>query len=54
MQGSPSPIPSETDIVEIGDVVFNHQPSVNNEAHAKGLVFGSAKAATLTLAEADL
>ncbi|MDF2188124.1 hypothetical protein [Paraflavitalea sp. CAU 1676] len=49
IQGSPGAVPTANDIVEIGVVAFTNQPAIGTAANAKGILFGSAQAATLTL-----
>ncbi|SKC99049.1 hypothetical protein SAMN05660461_1349 [Chitinophaga ginsengisegetis] len=49
-QGSPSRPPGVNDIAEIGTIAFTNQPVISNSANVKSISFGSAQAATLTLA----
>ncbi|GAB4094070.1 T9SS type A sorting domain-containing protein [Flaviaesturariibacter terrae] len=49
-QGSPSLPPSANDIVQIGNLAFTNQPTISTAAQAKSILFGSAKAAILTMA----
>ncbi|HVI47043.1 MAG TPA: hypothetical protein VM802_19355 [Chitinophaga sp.] len=50
VQGSPSRPPGASDIVEIGTAAFTNQPVISNTVSVKSISFGSAQAATLTLA----
>jgi fibronectin-binding autotransporter adhesin len=50
VSGLPGFPPGVNDIVQIGVSSFNNQPSISTPVSVKSLVFGSAKAATLTLA----
>ncbi|WP_436484157.1 T9SS type A sorting domain-containing protein [Chitinophaga sp. ARDCPP14] len=49
-QGSPSRPPGVNDIAEIGTIAFTNQPVISNSASVKSISFGSAQAATITLA----
>ena len=48
--GAPSRPPGAGDIAEIGTATFINQPVISSAANVKGIMFGSAQAATLTLA----
>ncbi len=48
--GSPSAPPSSTDIVQIGTAAFTNNPTISNVVTVKSISFGSAQAATLTIA----
>jgi hypothetical protein len=50
VQGSPSGVPTITDIVQIGTTTFTNQPSISSAASAKSIDLGSAKAVVLTVA----
>lgn len=49
VSGTPVAPPSANDIVQIGSSVFTNQPTISSAVAVKSIVFGSAKAATLTL-----
>lgn len=49
VEGSPGSIPTANDIAEIGTATFTNQPAIATAAVAKSILFGSTKAATLTL-----
>ncbi len=49
-EGAGSRPPSSSDIVDLGSVTFNNQPTISNTITVKSITFGSAKAVTLTLA----
>ncbi|HKO82641.1 MAG TPA: hypothetical protein VJU78_19680, partial [Chitinophagaceae bacterium] len=49
VSGTPVAPPSANDIVQIGSSVFTNQPTINSAVAVKSIIFGSAKAATLTL-----
>ena len=51
VEGSPGMPPASTDIVEVGTSPFTHDPVINTPVTIKGIVFGSAKASNLHLAE---
>lgn len=50
VSGTPSTPPGSTDIVQIGTSAFTNQPVINSAVTVKNIVFGSAQAATLTVA----
>jgi hypothetical protein len=49
-QGSASAPPGVADIVNLGIVTFNNQPTISTPVTVKNINFGSAKAVTLTMA----
>ncbi|CAN5378867.1 hypothetical protein BH11BAC3_BH11BAC3_02010 [soil metagenome] len=49
VQGTFNGAPTSTDIAQIGVATFTNQPIITTAAVAKGVIFGDAKAATLTL-----
>lgn len=49
IQGSPSTPPSATDVALVGFDVFTNQPTISTAVNVKNIVFGSAKAVTLTM-----
>jgi fibronectin-binding autotransporter adhesin len=53
-QGTPSLPPTANEIVQIGTSAFINQPVINGTATAKSILFGSAQAATLTVAGGSL
>jgi hypothetical protein len=50
VQGAASTPPSATDIVNLGTVAFNNQPTISNSVNVKNINFGSAQAVTLSMA----
>jgi hypothetical protein len=50
VSGAPSSPPAAGDIVQIGTTAFTNQPVINSAVTVKSIVFGSAQAATLTVA----
>ena len=49
IQGAPGSVPTSNDIVEIGVFTYTNAPTISTAATAKGILFGSAQASTLTL-----
>jgi fibronectin-binding autotransporter adhesin len=50
VSGTPGTPPLSTDIVQIGTSSFTSQPTISSAVTVKSIVFGSAQAATLTIA----
>lgn len=50
VSGSPSSPPGANDIVQIGTAAFTNQPTISSSVTVKSISFGSAQAATLTIA----
>ncbi|GAA0878299.1 hypothetical protein GCM10009119_12670 [Algoriphagus jejuensis] len=49
VQGSASRPPGASDIVNLGNVAFTNQPTINSAVNVKSIIFGSAKPVTLSL-----
>jgi hypothetical protein len=50
LQGSPSTPPGIDDVAVIGFTTFNNQPTISTAVNVKNIVFGSAKAISLSMA----
>jgi hypothetical protein len=50
LQGSASMPPLATDIVNLGNAAFTHQPTINSAVSVKNIIFGTVQAITLSMA----